>query len=247
MSSRQALIRAVDALKEIEGPQGATQEGAVAPAKCLMNQDRSHMDHRGHSETTDHDRDHEYADSFLPDGEQARRRISPRTYPSSVAPVAHVAPGIDSKGKNRGHTVGSCGPLWLPDSEALPNLPGVPAGWLHGVARLGGLSPARDYPPLAWQQLIGDARRFLELWGAQAAMLGWRDWELFGCHCRAPWGRIQGMGLALVLRNSEVVALTEREAALRTPRGARQTYRRKPVDPLHPAERRLVWQLQDGG
>jgi hypothetical protein len=95
--------------------------------------------------------------------------------------------------------------------------------------------------------LIGDARRFLELWGAQAAMLGWGDWELFGCHCRAPWGRIQGMGLILLLRGSEVVALTEREAALRTSRGARQTYRRKPVDPLHPAERRLIWQLQDGG
>jgi hypothetical protein len=95
--------------------------------------------------------------------------------------------------------------------------------------------------------LIGDARRFLELWGAQAAMLGWRDWELFGCHCRAPWGRIQGMGLALLLRGSEVAALTEREAALRTPRGARQTYLRKPVDPLHAAERCLIWQLQDEG
>jgi hypothetical protein len=51
------------------------------------------------------------------------------------------------------------------------------------------------------------------------------------------------MGLALLLGGGEVVALTDREAVIRTPRGARQTYRRKAVDPLHPAERCLVWEL----
>ena len=52
----------------------------------------------------------------------------------------------------------------------------------------------------AWQQLIVDAERFLDSWGIQAARLGWPAWELFGCHRRAPWGRIQGMGLVLLLR-----------------------------------------------
>jgi hypothetical protein len=41
-ASLQALIRAIDALQdhepEVEGPQGATQEGPVAPAKCLEKQ-----------------------------------------------------------------------------------------------------------------------------------------------------------------------------------------------------------------
>ena len=73
--------------------------------------------------------------------------------------------------------------------------------------------------------------------------MGWPDWELFGCYRRAPWGRIQGMGLVLLLHGDEIAALTETEAVIRTRTGARQTYRRKPHDPLHPAERCLVWEL----
>ena len=77
----------------------------------------------------------------------------------------------------------------------------------------------------------------------QAARLGWPTWELFGCHHRAPFRRIQGMGLLLLLRGRELVALTADEAVIRTATGAHQTYRRKPRDPLHPAERCLVWEL----
>ena len=46
--------------------------------------------------------------------------------------------------------------------------------------------------------------------------MGWPDWELFGCHRRAPWGRIQGMGLVLLLRGDEIAALTASEAVIRT-------------------------------
>ena len=45
------------------------------------------------------------------------------------------------------------------------------------------------------------------------------------------------MGLVLLLRGDEIAALTATEAVIRTRTGARQTYRRKPHDPLHPAER----------
>ena len=117
------------------------------------------------------------------------------------------------------------------------------AAWVTGVARLAATAPPRNYPEQAWQQLIVDAKRFLDGWAAQAHRLGWPDWELFGCHRRAPWGRIQGMGLILLLRGDAVAALTESEAAIRTRTGAHQTYRRKPSDPLHPAERCLVWEL----
>jgi hypothetical protein len=99
------------------------------------------------------------------------------------------------------------------------------------------------YPEHAWRQLIIDAGRFLDSWAAQAAALGWPDWELFGCHRGSPWGRIQGMGLVLLLRSDESAALTATEAVIRTRTGAHQTYRRKPCDPLHPAERCLVWEL----
>ena len=120
---------------------------------------------------------------------------------------------------------------------------GIPAEWCEGVLRLSTTLPPRTYPAQAWRQLIVDAERFLDRWGAQAAALGWPAWELFGCHRRAPWGRIQGMGLVLLLRGDELAALTATEAVIRTPTGACQTYRRKPSDPLHPSERCLAWEL----
>lgn len=118
----------------------------------------------------------------------------------------------------------------------------VVADWVVGVARLSAMPPPRSYPEHAWRQQIEDAGRFLG-WVSQAAAMGWPTWELLGCHKRAPWGRIQGMGLVLLLRGDEIAALTATEAAIRTRTGARQTYRRKPSDPLHPAERCLVWEL----
>jgi hypothetical protein len=117
--------------------------------------------------------------------------------------------------------------------------------WRRGVERLSSMSPPLSYPERAWTQLLVDAGRFLDRWGTQAARLDWRTWELFGCHRRAPFGRIDGMELVPLLRGNELVALTDAEGAIRTRTGARQTYRRKPADPLLPAERCLVWELQD--
>ena len=114
------------------------------------------------------------------------------------------------------------------------------------MLRLAAMRAPRKYPEHAWTQLIADAERFLDDWAAQAHRLGWQDWELFGCQRRAPWGRIQGMGLVLLLRGRELAALTATEAVIRTRTGTHQTYRRKPSDPLHPAERCLVWELGDG-
>jgi hypothetical protein len=124
----------------------------------------------------------------------------------------------------------------------LPHLVAV-GSWEKGVARLAATLPPRDYPARAWEQLIADAERFLDDWAQQAAALGWPTWELFGCHRRAPWGRIQGMGLVLLLRGDEIAALTATEAAIRTGTAGRQRYRRNPADPLHSAERCQVWEL----
>jgi hypothetical protein len=110
------------------------------------------------------------------------------------------------------------------------------------------LSPSRvphRWPAAAWPQFIADAQAFCWDWAEEAFLSGWAAWELFGCHRRAPWGRIQGMGLVLLLRGHEIAALTATDAVIRTSTGARQTFRRKPADPLHPAERCLVWELQD--
>jgi hypothetical protein len=51
------------------------------------------------------------------------------------------------------------------------------------------------------------------------------------------------MGLVPALQGRELAALTASEAVIRTARGARLTHRRKGPDPLHPAERCLVWEL----
>ena len=119
----------------------------------------------------------------------------------------------------------------------------IPIDWTSGVARLATIAPPRSYPAHAWQQLIVDAERFLDDWAPQAAALGWPGWELFGCHRRAPWGRIQGMGLVLLLHGDPLAALTASEAVIRRPSGAHQTRRRKAADPLLAAERCLIWEL----
>jgi hypothetical protein len=137
--------------------------------------------------------------------------------------------------------------LGQPAAKALANRTApaveVVADWVAGVSRLSAMPPPRTYPEHAWHQLIVDAERFLDGWAQQAVALGWPDWEVFGCHRRAPWGRIQGMGLVLLLRGDETAALTATKAVIRTRTGARQTYHRQPSDPLHPAERCLVWEL----
>jgi hypothetical protein len=122
---------------------------------------------------------------------------------------------------------------------------GVPAAWVRGVARLAEIPCVARFPAARWAQVVTDAAAFLQEWAEAADRLGWLTWELFGCHRRAPWGRIQGMGLVLLLQGDEIAALTATEAVIRTRTGAHQTYRRRPADPLHPAERCLVWELSD--
>jgi hypothetical protein len=119
----------------------------------------------------------------------------------------------------------------------------VPREWADGLARLTLSEPPFDWPPSRWPALITDAQAFLERWAGQAHRLGWQTWELFGCHRRKPWGAIHGMGLVPMLRGGEIIALTTIEAVVRTAGGARQSYRRRPHDPLHPSERGLLWEL----
>jgi hypothetical protein len=119
----------------------------------------------------------------------------------------------------------------------------VVADWVAGVSRLSAMPPPHSYPKHAWKQLIVDAERFLGDWAEQAAALGWPASELFGCHRRAPWGRVQAMGLVLLLHGRELAALTAAEAVIRTRTGVRQTYRRRTRDPLHSSERCLVWEV----
>jgi hypothetical protein len=132
----------------------------------------------------------------------------------------------------------------------LLDLPADPkARTLRLTALIGILSPSRvphRWPAAAWLQFIADAESFCRDWATEACLQDWPTWELFGCHRRAPWQRLDAMGLALLLRGKDLVALTGGEAVIRTATGAHQTYRCKPRDPLQPAERCLVWELGGG-
>lgn len=150
----------------------------------------------------------------------------------SKQPPAHVIEAI------RQHRADIVDHLQRANVRSIP-----PRGWIDGVARLADMPAPARFPARGWTEVVADANRFLETWAANAHYLGWQDWELFGCHRLAPWHRIQGMGLVLLLQGDAVAALTAKEAAIRTRRGGCLTYRRKPADPLHPSERCLIWDL----
>jgi hypothetical protein len=142
----------------------------------------------------------------------------------------------------RSGTAGEAG--WQPrGGSPAPTTETSFATWKRGLERLNSMQQPRSYPERAWSQLLTDVERFLERWGMQATRLNWPTWELFGCDRRAPWQRLDAMGLVLLLRGKDVVALTDAEAVIRSASGAHQTYRRKSRDPLHPGEHCLIWEL----
>jgi hypothetical protein len=78
--------------------------------------------------------------------------------------------------------------------------------------------------PRHWSQFVRDTRRFLAEWGAETARLGWSAEDIFGVHPLAPEARYDVMGIALLIRSNEVVAI--RGATIRTPGWGHMTYYR---------------------
>ena len=226
----------------------------VSPLKGPENCGFGHSRHFRHQESEHVGTRHQSAHAHLQE-RQEQQRGSRVSYSSGVESVESVEKGRKCTGlifdtsfsqvsKNGGRvskTVRSAALEAPPAGTCAPA--DVPAEWVQGVARLAEMPCPARFPVAKWPQVITDAAAFLERWAAQAAALGWPSWELFGCHRRAPWQRLDAMGLVLLLRGKELAALTGGEAAIRTATGAHQTYRRKPADPLHPAERCLVWEL----
>jgi len=115
-----------------------------------------------------------------------------------------------------------------------------PQHWAREVVRLDpGLSPA-DIPPPRWEQLINDARQFLEDgWAAQAADQGWGPYDLFGCDAAKPYARVDRLGLVWLLDGRPVAALTDETATILTASGGHLTFRRRPIEP----DLALAWTL----
>jgi hypothetical protein len=108
---------------------------------------------------------------------------------------------------------------------------GAPRAGAEGLARLDPSKPPADVPPRRWLRFIDDCGRFLDGgWADRATALGWGPLDLFGCDRERPFARIDHMGLLWLLDGDTVRELHRDRAIIETPSGARQTFRRRPVE-----------------
>jgi hypothetical protein len=108
---------------------------------------------------------------------------------------------------------------------------GAPRGWADALAQLDPATPPADVPVRRWVMFIDDCGRFLDGgWANRAAAFGWGPLDLFGCDPDRPFARVDRMGLVWLLNGGTVTELHRDRAIIRTTAGARQSYRRRPVD-----------------
>jgi hypothetical protein len=108
---------------------------------------------------------------------------------------------------------------------------GAPRAWAEALARLDPSNPPGDVPPRRWLRFIDDCGRFLDGgWAARAVSFGWGPLDLFGCDRERPFARIDRLGLLWLLSGGAVVELHRDRAVIQVEAGARQCYRRRPVE-----------------
>jgi hypothetical protein len=118
-------------------------------------------------------------------------------------------------------------------AATLPESPtdGVLAEWTEGI----GKSMDMECPPAVgekrWHLLLRNAKRFVSRWGVSAAALGWQEADIFGCDSAAPDERVDMQGLAWLIGDGDVIALTAKTATIRCRSGAIQVYRRPVANP----------------
>lgn len=69
-------------------------------------------------------------------------------------------------------------------------------------------------PDRRWRTFITDAPALCRNWGARALALGWSVDELLGFDKRAPWYRVDLLGLSFLLNGAEVTDLHHDRAHL---------------------------------
>jgi hypothetical protein len=141
---------------------------------------------------------------------------------------------------NYGNSWGTFGDRYkrLEEGKASRFLNGIPVEWLDGIARMRASRALPDIPEAEWKRIVVTADEILERWGAQLAAFGWTAADVFGADPHAPWTRLDCMGLALLLRECELTAVTAETAILRTPSGVTQRFYRR-----HPALGQPLWEL----
>jgi len=82
---------------------------------------------------------------------------------------------------------------------------GIPRKWADGIARLEP-RPVAGFSEGRWLQILNDAGRFLDAWGAEAAKLSWSLTDLFG-YSRVPCNSYSPAGLIFVIGGGQVTAI----------------------------------------
>jgi hypothetical protein len=152
----------------------------------------------------------------------------------SQRPTAEVAAlDLGAGARERGDAEAQRAPIIEHDGK-------IPREWVEGFAWLDPDRPPAGVPLRRCRRFVDDGRLFLDSpFYAVAAALGWGPHDLFGCDRDMPFARIDQCGLLWLLNGARVVILAEDAAAIETPTGARETWRRKPTEP----GRVLAWEL----
>jgi hypothetical protein len=122
-------------------------------------------------------------------------------------------------------TGGTSGTTVLEQGPDEPESGGSPVKWHAILAELERMDCPERLAPDRWRDVLSDAETFLSRWGSAAHSLGWTALDLFGVHPSAP-GRVDVMGLLLLIQGGVVLALTADAATIRRQTGAVLTYRR---------------------
>jgi hypothetical protein len=130
----------------------------------------------------------------------------------------------------------------MPVAKPGPWSAGIPDPVAEGIGAMFMATAARDIPDRVWPAVVADTLAFVDSGqAAQAFALGWTAAELFGCDRRAPWQRLDRMGLMLLVDRRVITAVTADHIALRHRDGSVQRFRRTPI-PLKPPVA-MLWQL----
>jgi hypothetical protein len=126
-----------------------------------------------------------------------------------------------------------------PAFSATPSLTKIPTDWTAGLLAIADKPSPVTIKPNRWLQFRGDASRFVDQWGGQAAALGWSTLDVFGCDPTHPADRFDTMGLVWMIADAEIVAMGPEVVNLRNASGTRQRIWKCPVV----NGRILVWEL----
>ena len=113
----------------------------------------------------------------------------------------------------------------------------------EGLAKLDTMARPANVSEKCWRQAVDAAARFCDQgWAAKASALGWSTLDIFGVDRIKPEGAIHMAGLIWLLKDKEIVAITNDAVIVETVGGARQSFRPR-LDTSDAARRVLLWEL----